>query len=194
MTSQQILIINGHPDTESFCSALARSYFKGAEAGGATVQLLELSQLDFNPNLSYGYRKRTELENDLLEAQRLIKWATHLVFVYPTWWGTMPAILKGFFDRTFLPGFAYQYRQKSPLWDKLLTGKTAHIIVTMDTPLWYERFVYKRAGLQLMKRNILNFCGMKPVGVTEISPMKGSSSEKRQRWLAKVGRLGEKQA
>jgi len=71
-------------------------------------KILIINELDFNPNLQFGYRKRTELEPDLLKAQELIKWADHLVWIYPVWWGSIPAIMKGFIDRVFLPGFAFQ--------------------------------------------------------------------------------------
>ncbi|MBY0085576.1 NAD(P)H-dependent oxidoreductase [Brevibacillus sp. M2.1A] len=189
-----ILVIIGHPDPESYCSALAHAYMKGATGKAAQIRTIDLSQIAFDPNLKYGYRKRTELEDDLKEAQELIRWADHLVIVYPTWWGTMPAILKGFFDRVLLPGFAYKYREGSPLWDKLLTGKTAHLIVTMDTPSWYNRLIYWQAGHLVMKRNILKFCGIKPVKVTEISGVNASAEEKRKKWLEKVKQLGERLA
>lgn len=189
-----ILVINGHPDAQSFCLALSDAYIKGASTSNAQIRSIDVSKIKFDPNLKFGYRKRTELEDDLIEAQKLIRWADHLVFVYPTWWGAMPAILKGFIDRVFLPGFAFKYRENSPLWDKLLSGKSAHLIVTSDTPSWYNKLVYKNAGYNLMKRNILKFCGIKPVRVTEIGPVKGSSDELRTKWLAKVNQLGSKLA
>lgn len=189
--NRKILIINGHPDPQSFCLALADAYAEGAQAQDSVeVRRIDLCRLPFNPILQYGYRQRTELEEGLLEAQELIRWADHLVFVYPTWWGAMPAILKGFIDRVFLPGFAFKYRENSPLWDKLLTGKTARLIVTMDTPAWYYRLVYWRAGHLVMKRNILKFCGIQPVRVTEISPVKTSTAEQRAKWLNQVKKLG----
>ncbi|MFF2888704.1 NAD(P)H-dependent oxidoreductase [Paenibacillus sp. NPDC057967] len=189
-----ILVINGHPDPKSFSSALSEAYIAGAEANGAQVRYLDLSKLSFNPILQYGYRQRTELEPELLEAQELIRWAHHLVFVYPTWWGAMPALLKGFIDRVFLPGFAFKYRQNSQLWDKLLSGRTAHLIVTMDTPSWYNRWIYGHAGHNVMKRNILEFCGIKPVRITEITPIKPSTPEQRAKWLDQAQRLGAKRA
>ncbi|WP_138753109.1 NAD(P)H-dependent oxidoreductase [Paenibacillus sinopodophylli] len=188
----KIVIINGHPDQQSFCSALSKSYMKGASENSAEVRMIDLCHLDFELNLKHGYRQRTELEPDLLEAQKLIVWANHLVFVYPTWWGAMPAILKGFIDRVFLPGFAFKYRENSSLWDKLLKGKSAHLIVTSDTPSWYNRLVYRRAGLNVMKKNILQFCGISPVRVTEIGPVKPATAEMRTKWLRKVEHLGSK--
>jgi NAD(P)H dehydrogenase (quinone) len=190
----KILVIVGHPDPESFCSALSRAYIEGAANKSAQIRTIDLSDLSFDPNLKYGYRKRTELEEDLVRAQEFISWADHLVIVYPTWWGTMPAVLKGFFDRVFLPGFAFKYRDNSALWDKLLTGKSAHMIVTMDTPSWYNRLVYRHAGHRVMKRNILNFCGIKPVRLTEINQVSSSSEEQRAKWLKKVKLLGSKLA
>lgn len=187
-----ILVIIGHPNPDSFCAALSVAYGNGASAAGAEVRSLDLSQIQFNPNLSYGYSKRTELEPDLLRAQELIHWADHLVFVYPTWWGAMPAILKGFIDRVFLPGFAFKYRDNSNLWDKLLTGRTAHLLVTMDTPSWYNRLVYRRAGHEVMRKNILKFCGVNPVRVTEFTPIKPSTPEQRAKWLKQAERLGTK--
>lgn len=188
----KILVITGHPDSQSYCTALSDAYIAGTSENTAQIRRIDLSKLKFDPNLKYGYRKRTELEEDLKEAQKQIRWADHLVFVYPTWWGAMPALLKGFIDRTFLPGFSFQYRKDSAFWDKLLTGKSAHLIVTTDTPSWYNRLIYKRAGLMVMKRNVLQFCGIKRVRITEIGPIKTSSEKQRAQWLKDVKRLGAK--
>ncbi len=192
--SKKILVISGHPNPDSFCSALSRAYAEGAIGSRAEVRLIDLSATSFDPHLKYGYRRRTELEPALVEAQEAIRWADHLVFVYPTWWGAMPAILKGFIDRVFLPGFAFKYRDNSPLWDKLLLGKTARLIVTMDTPSWYNRFIYKRAGHGVMKRNILQFCGIKPVRITELTPIKDSTDAQRAAWLERARKLGMTEA
>jgi len=190
----KILIINGHPDPESFCTHLANAYQKGALAANAQTDILHLYQLTFDPVLRFGYRQRTELEPDLVNAQKLIAEANHLVFVYPTWWGVYPALLKGFIDRVFLPKFAFKYRENSLLWDKLLTGKTARIIVTMDTPSWYYRLVYRNIGHRAMKTALLHFCGVKPVKITSFGPIKSSSEKQRAKWVAKVGQLGLKMA
>ena len=190
---KRILIINGHPDKESFCFELAESYRRGAIATGADCELVNLVDLDFNPILGYGYRKRTELEPDLLKIQQDLLESDHLVFVYPTWWGTYPALLKGFIDRVFLPKFAFKYRENSLLWDKLLKGKSARLIVTMDTPKWYYYLIYKSPGHNSMKKGILKYCGVKPVKITSFAPIKSSDSNKRQRWIHKIEQLGRKQ-
>ena len=134
---KKILLIQGHPDAESFNFALYEVYKKGAIVSGAEIKEIIVRDLRFNPNLQFGYRKRTELEPDLLESIEKIKWAEHIVLFYPVWWGSVPALLKGFFDRVFLPGIAYEKIENSVWWKKLLTGRTGHIVSTLDQPAWY---------------------------------------------------------
>lgn len=192
MTPKRILIINGHPDAESFNTALANAYKQGAMRSGAEVRELTLRELSFNPNLQYGYRQRTELEPDLIAAQECITWAEHIVWVFPVWWGSVPAVLKGFLDRTFLPGFAYQKREQSLILDGLLKGKTARIISTIDQPAWYYRLVYARPTFHAMKKLTLELCGIKPVKTTMIGPIRLSKEEFRAAWLKKVEQLGDR--
>ena len=187
---KNILIILGHPKADSYCAALADAYSDGAKAGGNEVRKLHISELTFDPILWNGYSKTQELEPDLAQAQELISWSHHIVFVYPIWWGTMPSLLKGFLERILLPGFAFKYRDDSVWWDKLLQGKTAHLITTLDTPSWYYRFIYSRPGYNQMKKVILGFCGIKVNKVSQFSPIKGSSLEKRVKWLSKVKQDG----
>ncbi len=190
---KKILIINGHPDKSSFCFALAESYKKGADTNGEGCRLVHLIDLKFNPILTYGYRVVSELEPDLVQMQQDILHADHLVFVYPTWWGTYPALLKGFIDRVFLPNFAFKYHKDSPFWDKLLKGKTARIITTMDSPVWYYWLMYKSAGHNAMKRATLEFSGIKPVRITTFAPLKSSDLMSRKKWIEEVEILGKNQ-
>lgn len=183
---KNILIINAHPDQESFCKALAESYLKGAEAGSHTCKLVNLNELQFNINLPKGFRVPTPLEPDLIEVQKMISESNHIVIIYPNWWSTFPALLKGFIDRTFLPGFAFKYRENSPLWDKLLIGKTAHLIVTMDSPYWYYKCIAHQPGIHALRKGILGFCGIKTVKTSVFSPMKSSQESKRKQWLNSV--------
>lgn len=187
---KKILVILGHPDKDSFCGTLARTYVESAMASGSEVRELQLGELKFDPILWKGYNRIQELEPDLVKAQELIQWSNHMVFVYPNWWGTMPALLKGFFDRVFLPGFAFKYRDNSAFWDKLLAGRTAQLIVTMDTPPWYYRLIYRRPGHNEMKRTILGFCGIKVVRITELAIVRNSVPQMREKWVSIVERLG----
>lgn len=189
---KHIAIINGHPNPASFCHAIAAAYKKGALEGGATVKEIDIASLDFDPNLKSGYRQRQELEPGLQEAWEIIQWADHLVWVHPVWWGGLPALMKGFIDRLFLPGMAYKYRENSVWWDKLLTGKTAHIITTLDQPGWYYRFRFGRPSVNQLRRSILGFCGIKPVKVSYIGIIKTSTEARRQKWLQVVHHMGKR--
>lgn len=191
MDKMKILIINGHPDAESYNFALAEAYRKGAEKSDAEVKQINIRDLDFNPNLQFGYRKRTELEPDLIEAQEKLKWADHMVWVYPVWWGSVPAIMKGFIDRVLLPGFAFQKREGSLWWDKYFNGKSARLICTLDQPALYYRFFNGCPSHKAMKKNTLKFIGVKSVKITAIGPLRLSKEEWRKNWLYKVEKLGE---
>lgn len=188
---KKILILNGHPDKESFNFALSEAYLVGAQKSGAEVEVIHITDLKFNPNLQYGYRKRTELEPDLLAAQEKLKLADHLVWVYPVWWGSVPAIMKGFLDRVLLPGFAFHKRKDSLWWDAGFTGKTGRIICTLDQPAWYYRLVYGRPSTNAMKKGTLHYIGVKKVRVTTIGPIRLSKEKFREKWLSKVEKLGE---
>lgn len=189
--AKKILIINGHPNKESLSFAFAKAYNKGAKNSGAEVKEIIIADLNFNPNLQFGYQKRTELEPDLLNAWGKIKWADHLVWIHPVWWGGLPAMMKGFIDRLFLPGFAFQYRENSILWDKLLKGKTAHIITTLDQPSWYYWLIYGRPSVNQLKKSTLEFCGINPVKVSYFGIIKNSKDTTRQKWISAVEKLGK---
>lgn len=189
--AKKILIINGHPDSESFNFAISEAYKQGAISAGHDIQEIIVRDLKFNLNLQFGYRKRTELEPDLLNAQEKIKWADHIVIIYPVWWGSVPAILKGFIDRVFIPGFAFKKRENSLWWDKYLTNKSARIIATMDQPSWYYRLVYRRPSHNAIKKLTLEFCGIKPVRTTSIGPVRLSKDSYRHKWLNKIEKLGK---
>lgn len=188
---KKILIINGHPDTESFCFALHRQYKEGALSSGHEVEELLLTEMDFNPILRYGYRKRSELEPDLVDAWKKLQWADHLVWIYPTWWASPPALLKGFVERLFLPGFAFEYQEKSPFPKKLLKGKTSEIISTMDSPVFYYRWIVKDIGGKMIRKDIGAFCGIKNIRTTYLAVIKTSTAEQRAKWMDKVRTLGK---
>ncbi len=194
MAQNKILIINGHPDSESFNFGLAAAYKKGALSTGSEVQEIIIRELDFNPNLEFGYRKRTELEPDLLKAQVQINWADHIVWIYPVWWGSVPAIMKGFLDRTLLPGFAFKKKEDSWKWNKLLKGKTARIICTMDQPTWFYRWINGNPSHTAMKRLCMSFIGIKTIGITSIGNVRLSKVEYRQKWLTKIEKLATKES
>ena len=191
--AKRILIIQGHPASDSLCAGLASAYAEGAHAAGAEVRWLRLGEMDFDPLLHAGYRDAQPLEPDLVAAQAAMVWAEHLVWVYPVWWGAMPALLKGFIDRVLLPGYAFKYRKGSSLWDKLLAGRSAELLVTMDSPPWYFRWVTRMPGHHQMKKAILEFCGIRPVRVHSFGPVRSASTERLAQWVEKARQLGQRQ-
>jgi len=180
---KRILLILGHPGATSFCAALAERYAQSALDAGHQVRQLRLGEMAFDPVLRQGYQQVQALEEDLSRAQSDILWAEHLTVVYPIWWGGIPALLKGFFDRVLLPGFAFKYRKGKPFPDQLLKGRTAHLLVTMDTPLWYYRWIYRMPGLHQVRKTTLQFCGINPLRTLTFGPLLESSDRQRQRWL-----------
>ncbi|MDQ0782537.1 NAD(P)H-dependent oxidoreductase [Chryseobacterium sp. W4I1] len=190
---KKIAIINGHPNKDSFNFGIVKAYREGALTSGAEVREITIAELKFDPVLHFGYQKRMELERDLLKAWEIILWADHMVWIHPVWWGGMPAMMKGFIDRLFLPGFAYKYRENSVWWDKLLKGKTAHIITTLDQPGWYYWLLYGKPSINQLKKSTLEFCGVKPIKVTYIGIIRNSTEMQRTKWLYKVRELGRKQ-
>jgi NAD(P)H dehydrogenase (quinone) len=189
---KKVLIINGHPDPDSYCYALANAYKMGALNAGASVETIHIGTLNFNPNLAFGYSKRTELEPDLLKAIDQIKDADHLVFIHPVWWGSYPAIMKGFIDRVFLPEIVFRKKENSLWWEKFLKGKSARIIATMDQPPFYYWLINGAPSHRSLKQQTLKFCGISPVRTTSIGPIRLSTEKFRKAKLEKVKTLGLK--
>lgn len=182
------LIIDGHPNPESLTAAIARRY---AEAyGDATV--LAVRDLTFDPNLRLGYRGEQTPEPDLLQAQAMIEAADHVVVVAPVWWGSIPAMLKGFFDRTFLPRWAFSYRTGG-LVTGLLAGRSARVIITTDSPLWYLKLVGDTT-VRHVRGRVLRFSGFSPVTATRLGPVRGSTPIQRERWLDSVAAIAARDA
>jgi NAD(P)H dehydrogenase (quinone) len=190
MAGNKVLIINGHPDKESFCAGLSKAYQQGAEASKAEVTLINIRDLKFNPNLQFGYRKRTALEPDLISSIEKMKEADHLVWVFPMWWYGYPALMKGFIDRTFLPGITFEYVPGKAFPNKLFKGKTGRIIVTADTPRWYNSIFMQSPAIKQFKKGTLQFCGIHPVNVSYVAPIKGSTEAFRNKWLTKIRKMG----
>jgi putative NADPH-quinone reductase/1,4-dihydroxy-2-naphthoate octaprenyltransferase len=186
----KVLVVLGHPRRDSLCAALADAYVTGAQEGGADVRRLSLTNFDFEQNVLVHSPRDQPLEPDIADAVNLIAWAEHLVFVFPTWWGTMPACLKGFLDRVLMPGFAFADRDDGEGWDKLLVGKSAHLLTTMDTPPWVYRWIYRAPGLNALKRATLGFCGIEPVRSTIFGPVKPASDQRRVEWIEAARREG----
>ena len=187
---RKIFVLDGHPDNGSFCGALARTAAEAAETAGQDVRFIRLSDLTFEPNLEKGYKEGQALEPDLDQVQRALAWCDHLIVVHPLWWSAAPAKLKGLFDRVLLPGFAYKFMEGKALPEQLLAGRSAHVLITSDTPSWYLRWVYGAGWLRIIKKQILEFCGFRNVRFNTLGPIKGSDETSRTGFLAIARKAG----
>ncbi|SCG50547.1 NAD(P)H-dependent oxidoreductase [Micromonospora coxensis] len=187
---RRILVIDGHPDAGSFSDALARAYVEGARSGGHDVRLLRLREMRFEPVLHGGFTHPQPLEPALVEAQQAIRWCQHLVIVTPCWWWSVPALLKGFIDRVFLPGFGVVYLDRFPYLRKLLKGRSARVIYTQNSPQLLALFAREDLFWRFMRRGFLRHCGFRPARRTVLAGMKNAGPRQRDLWLMRVRRLG----
>jgi NAD(P)H dehydrogenase (quinone) len=187
---KKIFIFLGQEDADTTCGRFADAYEKGARASGHDVRRKNIGDLRFDPLLHKGYKVIQEIEPDLKEVQADIKWAEHIVIFYPTWWSSMPAILKGFFDRAWIPGFAYHFHPRMG-WDKLLKGRTGRVVITMDSWPMVSRVMFGDSTNEIGKA-ILGFAGIHPVKIEKIGNLKHISEKKRQALIDKVFYLGKK--
>lgn len=185
---KKILVVNGHPNQDSFNTAIAKAYIKHAESKGASVRYLAIGELKFNPNLEFGYSKRMDLEPDLLNALEDISWSDHQVWIHPIWWSGMPAIMKGFFDRAFLPGIAFKTNENT----NFLQNKTSRIINTAgDMSLYiYEKYL-KSSGVIQLKSGILEYCGVSSVKTNFIGPLEELTESDRLEFLESLESIAE---
>ncbi|MCU0830707.1 MAG: NAD(P)H-dependent oxidoreductase [Rhizobiaceae bacterium] len=183
------LILNGNPSRSSLGAALAETMAEAARAKGDDVRVLHLQDLVFAPDLTAGYRARQELEPDLVAFQQDLMWCQTFVLVHPLWWGGAPAKLKGLFDRVLLPEFAFRYVEGRPLPEKLLSGRTARVLITTDTPGWFLRLAYRNAWPNQLRRQILDFVGLKVTRIATIGPIRGAKPGANDAWFAAARKL-----
>lgn len=186
----KVAIVVGHARRDTFCEALGRAYQEGADAAGHETRLFVLSKMSFDPILHEGFSQAQPLEPDLQRAQDAIGWAEHMVVVFPLWYGTLPAILKGFIERVLQRGFAIEPVAGVRGYRPLLTGKSARVIMTMGMPALVYRWYFGGHALKMLRRNILGFVGMAPVRSTLIGGVETVSQDRRRRWIADIAALG----
>jgi len=189
---KRILLIQGHPDsaTRHLCHALEDSYAKGAGAAGHEVRRVDVGTLDFPILRSQEEWEHGALPPGLTEVQEAIKWAEHLVFIFPLWGGDMPALLKAFLEQVARPGFAFAREGANPQARESLRGRSARLVVTMGMPALVYRWFYFAHGIKLLKRNILGFAGIRPVRDTVIGGVGNLSPQGAQKWLDRLERMG----
>ena len=191
--TKKVFIWVANPKAGSLSSGLAKAYAKGAESRGAQVRIMELSDMDFVAEFE-GYTGRKELAPDLLKWQEAVKWADHVLIVYPYWWGAMPTKAKAVLDMALVPGFGFEYHNSGVKWDKLLTGRTGDAIITSDTPAWLDTWLYRKPGRRVIKNQVLDFVGIKPKKIVQFGSVVAANDKKIGKWLGKAEQMGVRAA
>lgn len=185
----KVLLIDGHPDEGRLTTHLLDTY-AAALPPSAQVSRAAVRDLAFSPILRRGYRQRTDWEPDLQRLAEALDACDHLVIAFPMWWGAEPAELKGLIDRLFLPKFTFAYHVGDPWWDKLMEGRSADLIATMDTPPFILRLVHGNALIKRWKGQVLGFCGFAPVRTLKLGPVgENTPPSNIATWEARVAKL-----
>lgn len=193
---KKIVLLLGHPNPgATLSSEMALIYETAARNAGHEVKRFNLGEMKFDPILHLGYKAIQELEPDLKNLQEAIKWADHFVIIYPNWWCTMPALLKGLFDRMWLPGFCFNMRKnargKQTIgWIKRMKGKTSRVFVLSGTHPWFIWLMFGDYTNEI-KRGILWFAGFK-VQVSRFGPTDQAPDWKKNEWRKKVAWLAKR--
>ena len=191
---KRIVIIQGHPDPryDRFCHALEASYVQGAKEGRNEIKLIQVAKLDFPILRTKEDFEEGELLQCIKSSQEAIRWAEHLVIFYPLWLGTMPALLKGFFEQVFRYGFALSTGNNEKMPKGLLSERTARIVVTMGMPAFIYRWYYGSHSLKSLERNILKLSGIGPIKESLIGMVDEVDKKRRYKWLKEMCVLGKK--
>lgn len=193
MTQKKIFVLNGHPAGTSLNGSLAETYAQAARDAGHDVRIAHLGQLEFDDDFGQGnYTDFKPLEPALEEVLSNIEWSDHLVLTTPMWWGGLPARLKGLIDRAFIPGRTFDTRKTTFIGmpAPMLSGRTARVILTSDTPGWFMRMVYRRALIWQLKGQVLGFVGIKPTKFTWFAGASDPKPGRVERWMDKVRMIG----
>lgn len=180
----KVLIIYAHPNPHSFNNAILETVKRGLADGQHSFDVIDLYAENFNPVLVFNdNKKRSDLSHDseTENYRNLIQKAQHLIFIYPIWWYGPPAIVKGFLDRVFVAGFAYSNKKK--LRRGMLGDKTAWIVYTIDSPSWFVKIFRRNMEWKVMKKAVLEYCGIRCIKRLMFAGVGKSSLNKRQQWL-----------
>ncbi|ADL53033.1 NAD(P)H-dependent oxidoreductase [Clostridium cellulovorans] len=159
------LVVFAHPNPKSFCKGILDTVVDASKEKGATVRVRDLYEIGFDPILKpadFVALQSGKVLEDISAEQENIKWADVITFVYPVWWASVPAILKGYVDRVFSYGFAYTSENGAP--KGLLTGKKGLLFCTTGSP----NEAYSASGMhnsmkQATDQGIFNFSGIEDV-------------------------------
>jgi len=186
------LIIKSHPYKGSFNEGVAQVISEEAKTAGHHVSEIDLVADNFNPVMTaddlYAWTKGESLDPLVKKYQKAIEKADILVFPFPTWWGSIPAILKGFCDKVFLPGWAYESGPFGTLKGHL-TSKQAIVITTMETPDLIFSLYFHNPVKNAFVRDTLQACGIKVIAFRQFGRMSSGTRQHAERQMAKVKKL-----
>jgi putative NADPH-quinone reductase len=186
----KILVIKSHTRSDSFCNALADKYILGANEANHDVKSIDLSQIELEKYLKYDHLQPHTPPQELQAYRDMICEAEHIVFAFPTWWGTPPALLSVFIEIVFKAPFAFEYTPNGP--KPMLTNKSTSIISTMDSPI--EKQVEIVGDLARLKiTHLAHFCGMQEPTVSYYGSVKKSDENQKDEWLEDAYKLGKNQ-
>lgn len=181
----------GNPAMDTLSKRLADEYEAGALSAGHEVRRMNLPEMQFDPILHKGYRVIQELEPDLKTFQENIKWCEHFVILYPNWWCATPALLKGLFDRAWLPHFAFNMWDNGMGWTPRLKGRSARIILLANSSPLVQWLLFGEFTNE-MERATLGLAGFSPIKTKIFFPSEHASEAKKDSWFRSVRLLGQK--
>jgi putative NADPH-quinone reductase len=193
--ARSICILQGHPDVDRahLCHALAEAYAQGAKDAGHGVSHIDVGRLD-PPFFRNPADFVTPPSDEIVRAQDVIRSAQHLVIIFPLWLGTMPGLLKVFFEQLCRNGFAIQDGGKSSFPLQMLKGRSARIIVTMGMPSLAFRFVFGAHGVRSLSKSFLGMAGIQPVRETLIGNVGQLNAASASKLLDRMRALGKRAA
>lgn len=191
-SAMKVLLLNGHPDEGSFSDAIVSVYAGAAREAGHFVQAVAIRELKGDPVLRGGFHASRLLEAEIKIQQDLIHWCDHLVIVTPNWWESAPALLKGYIDRVFQPGFAVRYHNRYPYKEPLLRGHSARVIYTGNARWAVGRLFRTDMFWRWIRGCVLRYCGFDPVRRLALYGACDSSEVQRAGFLAEVADLGRR--
>lgn len=164
---KKILVINGHPDAapQRLSGALATAYQQGAEASGCMVRRIDVGNVHLSILRNAAEFSEKSKDPPIIEAQAAFLEADHLVFIFPLWLGSPPALLKAFLEQVARGQFLLrEHKGGFPLGG--LKGRSARVIVTMGMPPLFYRILFGARGVKAFAQGILRLSGLSPVRIS----------------------------
>ena len=159
-----IQVVHCHPLTDSYNHALFRAIVESLERAGHQVVATDLYRENFDPRLSEQER-RSYIEaayagEAVAGHTALLRRVDGIVFCFPQWWFSMPAVLKGYFDRVWAPGIAFTHDPARGRIKPLLTGiKLFGVVTSYGSPWWLARWVAGDPCRKVLLRALKPMCG-----------------------------------